>query len=273
MEQDIKQYETAREKTFVASLKRRNARTIQESQKLKQRREEVIADCRARIDKLEVRGRPSGGRRLNDLEMPLEILLDIFERLENFDLSNILVSDARCNVEDTKSCRLTCWPFCVASSRMLLRVVNNEVGHTSLSRLQEISEHPTISRGVCAVHVNLGTYHPDLKSFVTFIGFQAVRLEQDFSRLEFHSRPTTEMRRAYYKLLLCWLGLQKPKDQGYWDRGTPWPAVGPGWFRRLITEDWEESVLEEINWAKLSNNDHRALLSVQHREYLRLLAD
>ncbi|KXX77785.1 hypothetical protein MMYC01_204782 [Madurella mycetomatis] len=103
-------------------------------------------------------------RGLHILELPDEILNLIFEFVEG--LHHDLGYNLRSGGKDIESCRLTCRRFCSIASRMLVRLVRVDHRSSSLSRLEEISRHPIISKGVCAVRVLLHSYDSTLSTHI-----------------------------------------------------------------------------------------------------------
>lgn len=101
-------------------------------------------------------------RKLSILDLPDEILLEIFEHVENFDLDGgpLPYSYNDRGRKDIKNTRLVCQRFCDVSSQLLVRVVRVYFNEASLARLDEISRHPTIAKGVRAVGVVLNSTPP-----------------------------------------------------------------------------------------------------------------
>lgn len=100
------------------------------------------------------------------LTQRLEILVRIGELVEDdFDHSTI------------QNMRLTCWQLNNAISHLLLRYVTVELDQQSLSRLVEISQHPTIRQGVRIIEISLLSYSSVLaSSFQGFVHFFSERL-------------------------------------------------------------------------------------------------
>ena len=125
---------------------------------LQQAIELIESDTRISVDNV---SRPTL-RPLKLLEMPDEVLIKIFDYVKGwtgktapfYELGNI--------GEDVKNLRLTCRRFCSTSSDLLLRFVRVELTPSSLSQFEEISRHPTISKGVRCVRVVLPLYNATL---------------------------------------------------------------------------------------------------------------
>lgn len=131
-------------------------------------------------------------RSLTILDLPDEILLEIFEALEGFnhDLDEVMRSPSwfRSNVKDIKNARLVCRRFCDLSSQLLVNFVVVTPTETSLERLDEISRHPTISKGVRDVQVVLRLHSHDLADFDDFVSYFAHHVGQN---LKYFDNPTT----------------------------------------------------------------------------------
>lgn len=123
-------------------------------------------------------------RGLRILDLPDEILHLIFEFVEDRD-DDSEYSHKRNGGEDIKRCRLACRRFYGVASRMLVRLVRVDHRVSSLSRLDEISRHPIISKGVCAVRVVLHYYDSMLSTHIEkFIPYRAAELEQQLDVFE-----------------------------------------------------------------------------------------
>ncbi|KAK3306241.1 uncharacterized protein B0T15DRAFT_557105 [Chaetomium strumarium] len=121
-------------------------------------------------------------RRLNILNLPDELLLEIFEYLELLDVIEPVAPPLiRRRGNEIKNTRLVCRRFCQLSSSLHLRVVRVSFTEASLARLEEISRHPTISKGVRTVKVDLRFYNEDLKDFNTFIDYHEQELGEEIN--------------------------------------------------------------------------------------------
>ena len=99
---------------------------------------------------------------LTILDLPDELLLDIFGLVEYLDPA-LPHHIAYTGTKDIKNARLVCRRFCAVSSQLLGRVVCIQFNEESLARLDEISRHPTIAKGVRTIRVVLHFYN---RSFV-----------------------------------------------------------------------------------------------------------
>lgn len=104
-------------------------------------------------------------RPLKVVDLPHEILTMIFAHFEDVPTPSIQVesssSDGSLPEPDTtsiKNIRLTCRSFCEAGSSFLLPVVEISLTRSSVRRLEQISNHPTISKGVRVVRIDTDAY-------------------------------------------------------------------------------------------------------------------
>ncbi|KAJ4291419.1 hypothetical protein N0V88_006012 [Collariella sp. IMI 366227] len=129
---------------------------------------------RARINRL---SRPHLGN-LNILDLPDEILLEIFELVEGFDLDHSYPGYFGASRNDIKNSRLVCRRFCDVSSQLLVRLVRVRFDEPSLARLEAISRHPAIAKGVRVVQVVLHFYNRSLTNFNRFLSYHSDELEE-----------------------------------------------------------------------------------------------
>ncbi|KAI0111235.1 hypothetical protein GGR51DRAFT_569257 [Nemania sp. FL0031] len=112
-------------------------------------------------------------KQTNVLDFPNEILFRIFDFVRSSHLNPGYGSpngkwfsqdaiDIPPETRDIQNVRLTCRRFCDASSHLLLDYVCVEMQTASLTRLHEISRHPTICKGIRVVDVRLTFYHSKL---------------------------------------------------------------------------------------------------------------
>ena len=82
-------------------------------------------------------------------------------------------------VDSIKQVRLVCRDFCDLSSHLLIHDVSVSMRMPSLVHLYQVSRHPTISKGVRALRVNLSFFTTDLsENFNRFVEFQQRRLRR-----------------------------------------------------------------------------------------------
>ncbi|KFA81654.1 hypothetical protein S40288_09959 [Stachybotrys chartarum IBT 40288] len=114
-------------------------------------------------------------RRRHILDFPEEIFCRVFEFLEEDRHELLTWHDG---TEDIQNCRLVCQKFCDASSRILLRTLYVDMIPSSLSRFEEASRHPIISKGIRVVRVNLHFYEPSISNnFADFVSHCANYLQ------------------------------------------------------------------------------------------------
>ena len=116
-------------------------------------------------------------RKLNVLDLPDEILLQIFEFVEDIDFDSPFLFFFGAGSKDIKNTRQVCRRFCSVSSQLLVRQVRVGFDELSLARLDEISRHPTISKGVRAVRVVLHLYNSSFAPLDSFLSFHADEVE------------------------------------------------------------------------------------------------
>uniref|UniRef100_A0A8H7TW61 F-box domain-containing protein n=1 Tax=Bionectria ochroleuca TaxID=29856 RepID=A0A8H7TW61_BIOOC len=146
---------------------------------LKKNLEDIQHRLRLNVNKL---SRP-GLRSYNILNMPEETLYCIFEFVEGFlwDFPELECGATR----DIKNCRLTCQAFNRVSERFFLRSVSVDLNASSLSRFNDISNHPTISKSIQSIRAILHFYDTTLgDSLQDFILYNADALYDRAETLE-----------------------------------------------------------------------------------------
>ncbi|KAM7190063.1 hypothetical protein V8F20_009896 [Naviculisporaceae sp. PSN 640] len=123
-------------------------------------------------------------RSLTIMDLPDEVLLDIFEELEGFTPDhrrwNFI---SRPGVNAIKNVRLVCRRFSNLSSRFLIRRVQVTPDLSSIAFLDQISRHPTIARGIRDIEVLLQfRFVSALDSFSGLIGFLREQLGNQLDR-------------------------------------------------------------------------------------------
>jgi len=118
-------------------------------------------------------------RCLKILDFPNEVLLIILEYVEGYegDASPSQTSNWNSCRKDIQNARLVCRKFRDLGSLLLVRIVDVELNQASVDRLNEISQHPSVSKGVRVVKVILDQYNDMLIDFETFLSFHAGQLE------------------------------------------------------------------------------------------------
>ncbi|KAK4152179.1 hypothetical protein C8A00DRAFT_35148 [Chaetomidium leptoderma] len=191
-------------------------------------------------------------RDLHILDVPNEILLKIFEFVEGFDYDSESYRWAMCR-KYIQNCRLTCRRFCSVSSHMLIRLVRVDLRASSLSRLEEISRHPTISKGVRAVLVVLQSYNQMLSTHIeNFVRYHVGKLEE---RVDLFERAR------------LWEVAEMSEESGLAVAGKA-GAVLASW-RRLASPGGTNDAPGGTNDDE-EDNVNRALLEATYEDYQRL---
>lgn len=182
------------------------------------------------------------------LELPEEILCKVFESLDHkwlgFPSLSHIVS------QDIRNCRLVCQRFCRTSSRFFLHSVSVDLRLSSVSRYEEISRHPTISKGIRVIRVVLHYYDPILSnSFMDFIEYHAAELDQQIEFME---------------ALKSWEHSGLSGETGR-DVVGRLKAILASW-KRLVSQPQPDSSREE-------DEMHLELLTTAHQRYQKLYLD
>lgn len=108
-------------------------------------------------------GQPS---RTGILSLPDELLLDIFNKVKTYRPANkALHPDFASSSADIAAVRLTCRRFAATSSHLLVHYIRLDgINSHSLGRLEAISRHPLVSKGVRVIRLELRCYVPTLAS-------------------------------------------------------------------------------------------------------------
>lgn len=100
-------------------------------------------------------------RKLHICKMPNEILRMIFEDVRG-DFEVKRDKYPRTGIKAIQNLRLTCRLFCEASSPLLLHRLDVSLTSSSLAHLDEVSRHPTISKGIQSLQICAALYDPTL---------------------------------------------------------------------------------------------------------------
>lgn len=114
-------------------------------------------------------------RKLHIFNLPDELLMDIFEDLRG----GISIRD-KVGTKDIKSIRLTCRRFCDVSSHLLLYRLDVSVTHRSLNHLDEVSRHPTISKGIRSLWIRAALFKPLPDTLEAFVRQVIKILREDY---------------------------------------------------------------------------------------------
>ncbi|KAH7308403.1 hypothetical protein B0I35DRAFT_441847 [Stachybotrys elegans] len=187
-------------------------------------------------------------RKWHILDLPDEILSGVFDLVEGFrpDMPTLW----RIASKDIKNCRLACRKFYRVSSSSFIRSVPVDLQVSSLSRFEEISHHPIISKGVRVIRVVLHFYHPILSdNFDDFILYHATQLQ---GRAD---------------------GMERIRS---WEFDDISEETGRGIIQNLraISASWRR-IAAGLQAQDLTENDHTHLLLLRtaHQKYQRLCSD
>lgn len=102
-----------------------------------------------------------------------KIMLHVSRRYEHRDGNDLMVGVSSTATEDIKKVRLSCRGLGAAASRYLIERVKVNVSLSSLSHLEEICEHPLVSKGVEVIEICLEQYDnffdDGIQGFMQFI--------------------------------------------------------------------------------------------------------
>ncbi|RYP57085.1 hypothetical protein DL769_009707 [Monosporascus sp. CRB-8-3] len=188
-------------------------------------------------------------RSLNILDLPDKILLKIFELAEDLDFDSPFLYYRDAGRKDIENIRLVCRRFCNVSSQLLVRLVRVSFNEPSLARLEEISRHPTIAKGVRAVRVVLHFHNFSFTDLDSFISYHADVVED---QVNISDRATP------------WELSNIPKQTVSEMIANGRAVVST--LRRLASAD-----LDDDGGYVEDDKNHRARLDGIHREYLILL--
>lgn len=155
-------------------------------------------------------------RHLTILDLPDEILTDIFRFARGLEPDERFIHISAVSVADVKNLRLTCWRFHDLSSCLLLHFVRVSLESSSLSHIDEVSRHQTISKGVRGIRIVLDFYESSLASnIMIFAAYHATELLEEtehwaspdvWKTLELSERDSIEKAEA---IADSWSGLAK----------------------------------------------------------------
>ncbi|RYP11877.1 hypothetical protein DL767_011280 [Monosporascus sp. MG133] len=202
-------------------------------------------------------------RSLNILDLPDEILLNIFELAEDLDFDSPFLYYVDAGRKDIKNIRLVCRRFCNVSSQLLVRLVCVHFNEPSLARLEEISRHPTIAKGVRAVRVVLHFHNfsfTDLDSFISYHADEAEDQVDMFDRAKLWElsnipeQTASEMianGRAVVSTLRRFASADPDDDGGYFEDDEDYRARLDGIHREyLILLEKQESLLKSGKFSR-----------------------
>lgn len=218
----------------------RTLEVLKDQSKLLETLKPLLEELRGSIRKaVNVSSRPSI-RPLHILDLPDEILSQIFLHVKGFHQHRwafFEYSDSH-----VKDIRLTCRRFCDASSHLLVHFLRVEMTRESLARFREISRHPTIRKGVQAVRVYTHFYSPKMANNIRIFGqYHIEKLNETTGHFEsgieqkMYDNPKFEARareavRKMRELILPW------QDLLYLD----WPGITASGYAKLRQRADEE---------------------------------
>lgn len=133
-------------------------------------------------------------RPLKIVDIPDELLRSVFDHFRGETKMSSIASSSysrvslcdRGNVAQVKNLRLTCRRFCDHSSHLLKYHVAIGITPQSLAHLEEVSRHPTISKGIRLVRIYLGRHFDAgiAQDFQAFAGYQASRMRDEIEKWE-----------------------------------------------------------------------------------------
>ncbi|KAB5549920.1 hypothetical protein GE09DRAFT_189258 [Coniochaeta sp. 2T2.1] len=201
-------------------------------------------------------------RKLNILDLPDEILLSIFEFVEGWNSEDHLAFDP-CfrTTKDIQNSRLVCRRLRDVSSQFLLRTIVVTIDKESVQRLDEISRHTTISKGVRGVRIVLHLYSAELMSLANLLEYCVGDIEEQARMAE--AVRSWEFRNG------------KSSEHDTLERVEQVLAV-VGTLRRITTaEHMQDMDPDNGDAADLSEEDqlHRSRLLDTRRQYVSLCVE
>lgn len=208
-------------------------------------------------------------RPLKVVDMPNEILTRIFANFEDVPAPQIQVDSSPFDdplpspdLASIKNIRLTCRTFCEVGSMFILPVVDILFTQSSLQRLEDISNHPIISKSVHTVRVNPNPYIPvlceDIYDFRDQLYYEVVNLHASFE----NDAIRTQQEVATYAL---WDGvILQPQ---------PHRNIGPDFHVALSVSDRLIAAMEKIqesdSESSLTPYDDHIITAIEdaHEEY------
>lgn len=148
-------------------------------------------------------------RPLRVLDLPNEVLAMIFAHFEDVTVPKIQIDNAPSDdvplpspdVASIKNIRLTCRVFCDVGSRFLVPLVDISFTPSSIQRLEKISNHPTISKGVRIIRIYTGTYSSLLTDRGRFCTATTSRLRELRFRFEYEAARVEEQVKEAFRMI------------------------------------------------------------------------
>lgn len=125
-------------------------------------------------------------RKLGVLHLPDELLLGIFDNFKgSMYWDYLFLRRLTHNMETIQNARLTCRRFCDNSSHLLVPYLYVSPTPSSLKRLEQVTSHPSISRGLCLLKISARFYSAAIaNNHREFARMCYRRVQQKTERLE-----------------------------------------------------------------------------------------
>ena len=219
------------------------------------------------------------------LSLPDELLVEIFTAVKTYNPANGAQHAAfASSSEDIANVRLVCQRFAACSSHLLVHYVRLDgINPESLEKLEAISQHPVISKGVHIVRLvaqfYASTFADDLRQFawyaVNTVFGQALRYKESLDEAEKATNmdDPASVERLVAKKTECVAVLERVKDiLKTWSRvsADDSEAVIGRWDINTNKSDQELMVLQRRNSAEedeLEEARHMHLLHLAHGLY------
>ncbi|KAG8169048.1 hypothetical protein KVR01_001797 [Diaporthe batatas] len=173
-----------------------------------------------------------GLRPVHIYDLPDELLLGVFRYLLNRD--------------DIKSLRLSSKRLNETSSHLLINTLRVSPNSKSLERLDQVSRHPNISRGVCRLIVSVDVYSPELARDVQGFTTYCLRELAEFINLP-RAHVITRAAEEIHRSWRCFLeSFQDPYNGTAHLNDDHISALHNGWLRYKDLYDQQQMVL--LNW-------------------------
>lgn len=187
-------------------------------------------------------------RSLSIMDLPDEILLGIFRLVEDIDWELHAEICLHVDRKDIKNVRLVCRRFSNLSSELLVRRVRISPSEASLARLDAISRHPTISKGVCIVRVVLHLYNPALRDTVSFLTYHAEEAAGRLTPGNVHSLRKSGMTEQAVKQMIndAWEAVKMMERLPLPDVDRDGGRAGSSRLSNITAQEWRVSTTRKL---------------------------
>lgn len=202
--------------------------------------ERLLASLRIDIE-------PQSLGHLGILDLADELLMNIFEHAaDSADIRNI---------------RLTCRRFCSTSSHLLLDCLDVCLTAASLARAQEISYHPTISKGIRVLHISLNT-HDCLFDFSNFTSLAIENLRADIGLVLRNPQNALEngnfapwaefqpILTERQRLLGSWCQYKKTRKYSTHQQSLDVEVLRRGYEKYRVAYEWKRRTIQDGTFAQ-----------------------